>query len=1321
LGIPKALFVLLCFSPVTAAKLALRNDLAFTEMIGLELHLSQIKNRGATEYRLDFMRSCHRPGIIRTALFAGVLAAALGCGPAVEGQVDGFTAAAGARRIASLYRDVPGEIESAPLMPRPASTGNTLFEALDAKAIGIDFFHRWNEELGQNRNTATGSGVTIGDYDGDALADVFLPRTTDGGRLFRNRGGFHFEDVTEQAGIGRGERLWTLGASFVDIDNDGDLDLFVCGYRCANRLYINRGDGTFEDRAPQFGLDFLGASIMMAFADYDLDGDLDGYLVTNHHPPPADIEYRLVYDTNGVPRVPEQFREFHDTLPLPEGDYGVIEVGQYDRLYRNNGDGTFTNVANEAGITGNHKGLGVIWWDYNQDRFPDIYVANDFFGPDRLYRNNGDGTFTDVAAQALPHTPWFSMGCDTGDINNDGLADLIATDMSERTAYRAKVAMDDMYDGGWFLERPTPRQYMRNAVFLNTGAGRLLEIAHLAGLESTDWTWSPRFADLDQDGRLDLYVTNGMSRDWSNTDMEREAMRRGPNNSEAFDNYWNEQPPLKQRNYAFRNQGDLRFDDVSQAWGLDKNGISFGAAFGDLDGDGDLDLVVNNLSDTASVYRNNGAAGRAVKIRLQGRQSNHWGIGATVRVRAGRHSQSGYLTLSRGFMSASEPIIHFGVGNASVIDELDVEWPGGERQSFADLPVDRLYTITEPAVPASRAGGESASVAPASRAGSESASARPTYFARRGDLIPLTHRERPFDDFAREPLLAAKLSQLGPGLAVGDVNGDGLEDFFLGGAAGNPGSIAMNQGGGKWAVSQDLFPPWSEDTNVEDQGTLLFDADGDSDMDLLLVSGGVECEPDDEALRDRLFINDGKGSFQRAPADALPDLRDSGSACAAADFDRDGDLDLFIGSRCVPGRYPETPTSRLLRNDGGRFRDVTSQVAPPVAKSGLVTSALWSNANGDGWIDLVVTHEWGPIKLFLNDKGRLEDATHAAGLSELLGWWQGLAGRDLDGDGDIDYVATNLGRNTSYRVSAKRRAMLFYGRFAGDDEKPVLIEAKYDEQGRLIPTRNKPEFERAVPSVEVAYPSFHEFASATLEEIVGGSQLANAMKLEANFVDSVVLRNDGRGRFTVEPLPILAQVSPGFGVVMSDFNASGHTDVYLVQNLFSTRREIGRWDGGASALMLGNEKGQLTIAPARESGLLVPEDAKSVVLTDLNGDRWPDLVVGVNDGDVIAFEHLGGKNNRITSVQLKGQPGNPTAVGARITVVRSDGLRQTAEVQAGGGYLSQQSATLWFGLGPTANVASVEVHWPDGKSSRHAPNPNESEILIEQPGRNGGQ
>ena len=559
----------------------------------------------------------------------------------------------------------PGKIDSVPLAVRHAGPDEKLFETLDPKEVGINFMHEWTKRPGQLRNNTTGCGVAMGDYDGDGLVDVFLPRSTDGGRLYHNLGNFHFEDVTEKAGIIASKDRWTTGATFVDINNDGLLDLYVCGFDCPNHLYINQGDGTFVERGKQYGLDYQGSSVQMAFADYDRDGLLDCYLLTNHIPPKQEIEYRLQFDKKGVPRVPEEFRQFHDTIRMPDGSYGVVEVGQYDHLYHNNGDGTFTEVTKQAGIAGNYKGLGVVWWDYNNDGWPDIYVANDFYGPDCLYRNNRDGTFTDVSASVLPHTPWFSMGCDIGDINNDGLFDVMGTDMSSSTHYRRNVTMGDLQDDGWFLEVSNPRQDMRNAVYLGTGTERTLEAAYITGLDSTDWTWSPRFVDLDQDGWVDVHVTNGMSRDWGNSDLKANALKLGPQNSDAFNTLFDNEPPLRERNFAFRNMGGLHFKDVSHEWGLDQKGVSFGAAFGDLDGDGDLDLVINNFQEMVTVARNDGTKGNAIRIRLKGTVSNSWGIGATVRLRIGKELQARYLTLAEGFMSASDPTVHFGLGDAA--------------------------------------------------------------------------------------------------------------------------------------------------------------------------------------------------------------------------------------------------------------------------------------------------------------------------------------------------------------------------------------------------------------------------------------------------------------------------------------------------------------------------------------------------------------------------------------------------------------------------------------------------------------------------------
>lgn len=712
---------------------------------------------------------------------------------------------------------------------------------------------------------------------------------------------------------------------------------------------------------------------------------------------------------------------------------------------------------------------------------------------------------------------------------------------------------------------------------------------------------------------------------------------------------------------------------------------------------GSLTCVAGGCGDGKSAAR----SGDTPHLHLAGAEGNRWGIGASVPARVADETQSCDATLPRGLMSARNPTVRFGRGEADVIDALMVAGFGGHRPLFTKLAAGWLYSIT------------------GLLDGPPEAQPRPL-FTPSTALGSLAHREtprgkQPFDDFAREPLLPARLSQLGPGLAVGDTDGDGRDDLFLGGAKWDWGTLLANRGAGTWAKEQGFFPPWGEDVQSEDMGVLLVDVDGDGDRDLFVVSGGVECEPGDETLRDRLYLNDGQGQFAAAPPGRLPDLRDGGSVAAAADYDRDGDLDLFVGGRSIPGRYPETPKSRLLANDGqGTFRDATADDAPQLATSGLVTSGLWSDVNGDGWIDLLVTHEWGPIKLYLNDRGKLRDATAAAGLVERHGWWHGIAGRDLDGDGDLDYVVTNLGRNTAYRVSADRPARLFYGDFAGE-VRPILVEGKYDETGRLVSARGKPAMQQAIPFIEAAFPTFQEYASATLAEIVGGEELEKSLQLHANTVDNVILRNDGQGRFTFEPLPLWAQVSAGFGVVLGDFNADGRSDAYLVQNDYAPRRDFGRIDGGISILLVGDQDGHLVEVPPTESGLVVPGDAKSVVAADLNEDGWPDLVVGVNDDAVLAFENQQIAGRRLASVRLAGRPGNPTAVGARITLRRSDGVAQTAEVAAGGGYLSQQPATQWFGLGETATIDAIEVRWPDGQTSSYKPAANEMTITITQP------
>jgi hypothetical protein len=1237
----------------------------------------------------------------RAAAAAAAAALALALALALLGSAAGCTRGPPAREGAGGAGGIASEA-LAPAGP-PAPSGATLFERLAPRDTGIDFTITWDKPPEHDRifyGQNTGGGVAIGDHDGDGLGDIYLTSPSGGNRLYRNLGGLRFEDVSEKAGVlDRG--IWGTGASFVDLDQDGDLDLYACSYDSPNRLYVNRGDGTFEEKAKAFGLDYKGASVMMAFADYDLDGDLDGYLLTAGIMPGPGDQFRVRFEGNR-PVVLERLQEFWQLAYLPGDRAKQLEAAQFDHLYRNEGRGAdgelrFRDVSKEAGIRGTDFGQSATWWDYNDDGLPDLYVANDYWGGDYLYRNNGDGTFTDVAKTAFGHTPWSSMGSDSADIDGDGRLDLLATDMSGTTHESRQVALGDMESRGWFLEHPEPRQYPRNALYLNTGTERFLEAAHLAGLADTDWTWSVLFDDLDLDGRVDLFVTNGMTRDFTNADLNDAARRVAKEGTPEFFRFWREQDFRRDRNLAFRNLGDLRFEEVGAAWGLDHLGVSFGAATSDLDRDGDLDLVVNNMDGPAAVYRNRAAGGSRLRVRLRGTISNRDGLGSLIAVETAARKQVRYVTLARGWTSSVEPIAHFGLGGAERVDRLTVRWPSGHEQVFENLDAGRLYTITEPGTEPGTAPGTEPGTAPGTEPPPRrraAAAPAPALFARSRALEGLRHREAPFDDFAREPLLPYKLSQLGPGLAWGDIDGDGDDDLYLSGARGDEGKLHRNQGGGRFErLESEAFRSALE---VEEMAPVFLDADRDGDLDLYVVTGGVEAPPGAPELADRLYLNDGSGRFTRAPEGALPDLRESGGPAAAADFDRDGDLDLFVGGRSVPGEYPLAPPSRLLGNEGGRFADLTAAAAPALLTSGLVTAAVWSDADGDGWPDLLVAHEWGPVKLYRNAAGRLEDATVAAGLAARRGWWNGIAPGDLDGDGDMDYAVTGFGLNTRYQASPERPARLYHGDLDGSGRRHI-VEAQVAADGALLPVRGKSSAERAMPIVGKRFPTYAAFARATLPEIYGERALEEAQVLEADTLESGVLWNDGAARFTFRPLPRRAQIAPSFGVAVLDADADGRADLYLAQNFYGPTRETGRLDGGVSLLLLGREGGGFEPAGLEASGLLVPGDARGATVTDLNGDGRPDIAVAVNDAEVLAFESA--RPGSWLAVRLAGPAGNPAAAGARVTLELEDGSTRTAEVHAGSGYLSQSSAVLYFGLGAGGRPRALRVRWPDGATT----------------------
>ncbi|HVZ64659.1 MAG TPA: FG-GAP-like repeat-containing protein [Lacunisphaera sp.] len=1149
-------------------------------------------------------------------------------------------------------------ISSRPLAPYAESSARTMFVPMPADQTGVVTTNRyddprmWGELYQEYEGGSLGTGVAIGDYDGDGRPDVFVASMTESCHLFRNLGGWKFEDVTTRAGVGdsgAAAKVWKQGVTFVDVNNDGRLDLYVCRFNAPNLLYLNQGDGTFKEMAHAYGLDVKDASVMAAFCDYDRDGWLDLYLATN------------VLDAAAHPK------------------------GQRGYLFHNNGDGTFSNVTTRLGPLDETQSHSATWWDYDNDGWPDLYVANDYGVPDRLYHNNRDGSFTNALDRALPHTSYYSMGSDLGDVNNDGLIDFLVADMAAATHEKDQRGVADARGR---TEEPAdpavaPKSH-RSALLLNTGRGRMLEAAWLAGIAATNWTWSVRFEDFDNDGRLDLFVTNGYNRDPSVDVANR--MRQAESQAERIRIMFTS-PVLNEENFAFRNLGDLEFKDVSAAWGLDQRGVSFGTASGDLDGDGDLDLVYSNYHAGATVMRNENASGHRVILDLRGTASNRFGIGATVRLETAAGVQVRQLWLARGYMSSSEPAVHFGLGRDAIIQRLTVTWPSGFEQTFENLAADRRYTITEPEGPRP----PFSRTAPAVVAGQ-------FVDVSQASGLTVASREEPINETSLQPLLPVRLNRRGPAVAVGDITGRGRDDVVLAGTTVSAGQVLAATSSGAYTTVAQL--PLSA---VDDGPVLIFDANGDGKADLLVTRGGNALPAGAPEYAPKLFLNDGHGGFQPAPEGALPAITASTGAVAAADFDRDGRLDLFLGGRVSTGEYPRTPPSALLVNRGGGFEDVTDALAPGLREVGMVTSALWTDVDGDGWLDLLLALDWGRVKYFHNQAGRgFEDRTEQAGFAAAgTGWWTSLASADFNGDGRPDYAAGNVGLNTQYRATPEHPALLFIGDFRGNGQ-DQLLEGYY-EGDKLYPWRSRRDLGAALPEVLRKYPRTDFYAKATLEDIVGKDRLAQAERFAATELRSGVFLSQPDGTYRFAPLPRLAQIAPLQGMVAGDFDGDGRADLYAVQNSYAPIPAVGRYDGGLSQFLRGDGHGHFEAVPVRASGLEVPGDAKGLAVLDLDRDGWPDFVVSRNNSTMLAFRNQPVAGRHFLRVDLHGPAGNPTAIGARIRVEFAGGPPQTAEVFAGSGYYSQSTPAAFFGWTEGHPPTAMEVRWPDGNTTVHQP------------------
>ncbi|MEC8420431.1 MAG: VCBS repeat-containing protein [Verrucomicrobiota bacterium] len=1127
-------------------------------------------------------------------------------------------------------------------------------------------------------------GVCAGDFDNDGLDDVFFAHSYGGHQLFRNLVGLKFKDITEELNLSEiFKNHWAVGCSFVDINGDGWLDLFIAGTGDPNLVLINQSGNSFLEMSETLGLKRRGASVQMAFSDFDRDGDLDAYLITNRLstlPSPKNGMQVMAEMERGKVQVEDQYDEVFTIVPHPQEKYRVVNAGERDLFYRNDG-GKFIEMSEALGFDGTDEGLAASWIDYDRDGWLDLYVANDFYGSDQLYRNVEGKHFEEQTHSVLPHVPWFSMGTDVGDINNDGWFDLMTSDMAGSDHYKSKMGMGDMEESGWFLRSSNPKQYMRNSLYLNSGKGRFLEIAQQAGVANTDWTWSVKLADLDNDGWLDLIGTNGMMQDRTNSDLLNKAKLL--KTQEERIKFWKKFPPKKDENFIFKNLDGLSFQKMGNSGGFNYRGVSFGMALADFDRDGDLDAVVASMDSPYKLYRNNASSSASVTIRLRGKKENKWAIGSTVRITTELGSHWRNLSSSQGYASANSPILHFGLGKAKEIREVEITWPTGEVQTISGISVNAHHQVNQ-----------DDDLGPSTGKPTEIE----TTFREDTLLTKIRHNENHVDDFDLQPLLPYRLSRLGPGLAWGDVDGDDDLDLFMGQSRTSGSELYLRQADGTFVKKEQKYFSDAQLIPFKDMGSLFLDADSDGDLDLYVVSGGYDPSVRSLYLRDRLFLNQGEGDFVLGLPNT-PDLRDAGGTVCAADFDRDGDLDLFVGGRMVSGKYPLTPESRLLVNQGGVFSNQTETLSHELVKVGLVNSAVWSDYDGDGWIDLLVASEWGPIRVWKNENGKLSETTESLGLSKTKGWWTSILPVDFDSDGDMDYAVGNLGYNTKYTASIREPLVLHWGDMDGSG-KPRLIEACF-KSGKFLPIRGKSCSTNAIPSLAEKFKTFHAFASAELTEIYQPKFLDQSLRIEINELASGIWVNQG-DKFRFQKFPSLAQTSAVFGMAQADFNGDGWTDICLAQNFFPMQPETGRVNGGIGILMLGSKTGLFTPEYARESGLVIPNDATSLSLVDLDSDHYPDLVVTNNNQYTQTFINQG-RGAPPLLVMVKGMPGNLRGAGSRLKVFRKSGAAEVIDITLGLGYLTGNEPQAWVSRRANDPLVYLVLTDPAGRQHKLSP------------------